>query len=66
MTRILTAACIVLALCVAAPAGSVRLPLGNGHSLRVKGHVRALKRSQVTVQTDAGFAASTWGPRYAR
>jgi hypothetical protein len=66
MKTLLIALCAILALCCAAPAGAIRLPLGNGHTAKVKAHRRALKSSQFSVQTGAGFSAASWGPRYAR
>lgn len=66
MKNLLLATCVVLALCCAADAGTIRLPLGNGYTAKVKAHRHALKGSKFSVQTGTGFAASSWGPRYAR
>ena len=61
--RCLVALLLIAGLAPLLPAGSIRLPTGHGHTVRIKGHPKAL-RSHAFTLSGPGFSASRVGREY--
>ena len=61
--RCLIAFLLIAGLAPLLPAGSIRLPTGNGHTVRIKGDPKAL-RSHAFTLSGPGFSASRVGRSY--